>query len=370
MTSSQFYAPVIGAMLALGACSGPSDNHPGEKKETFPVVLPLVKDTFLVNDYVADIEAENNVEVRLRISGFLDRIYVKEGQEVEKGQPLFYINDAEYKTQLASMKAQLASARADVDMAEVEAARVKSLVGKNILSRSEEDVANSKLVAAKAKAEEAAAKVSFAEIQLSYTQVRAPFHGVIDRIPLKTGSLVGEGVLLTTLSDISDVYAYFHVSENEYLYIFKKQWIKDAEVKLVLADGSVYPHTGKVEAAESEIDESTGSIAFKAFFPNPEKLLKHGATGKLKISVPMQNAMLIPQKCIFEQQDKNYVYVPDQNDVLHLKSIETGRRIGNYVIVKSGLDPKDRVVFEGLQLVREGQAIVPEMLPADSAAKR
>lgn len=358
---------VAGLMLLLGACSGGAKKDE-VKADKFPAVFPLVTDTFLINEYVADIEAEKNVEVRLRVSGFLDRIYVKEGQEVQKGQPLFYINDAEYRTHLASMKALLASAKAEVDMAEVEQIRVRSLVSKNILSKSEEDVANSKLAAAKAKVEEAASKVSFADIQLSYTEVRAPFHGVIDRIPLKMGSLANEGDLLTTISDINGIYAYFHISENEYLSIFQNKWVNNAEVELILANGTIYPQRGKIETAESEIDEKTGSIAFKAFFANPDKLIKHGATGKLRISVPAQNVMLIPQKCIFEQQDKNYVYVPGADNKVQLKSIKTGRRLGNYTVVTSGLNPDDRVILEGIQLIRAGDEVETEILPADSAA--
>lgn len=352
----------LASVLVIWGCGSKSGNENTGNPEKFPVVKPMVKDTFLTNEYVADIEAEKNVEIRLRISGFVDNIYVKEGQEIRQGDLLFYINDAEYKTHLASMKAMLASARAEVQVAQVEQKRVKSLVSQNILSPSEEDVANSKLEAARAKAEEAASQVAFAEIQLSYTRIKAPFNGVIDRIPLKQGSLVKEGDLLTTISDIKNVYAYFHISEIEYLSILKADWVKNGEARLVLSDGSLYPFLGKIEAAESEIDEGTGSIAFKAFFPNPEKLLKHGASGKLQIRIPSENTLLIPQKCIFEQQDKNYVYVVDAANTVRRRSIETGRRLGNLIIVNSGLSKDEILIYEGLQLVKEGQVIIPEPL--------
>jgi membrane fusion protein (multidrug efflux system) len=260
------------------------------------------------------------------------------------------------------MKAMLANARAEIQVAQVEQKRIRSLVSQNILSPSEEDVANSKLEAARAKAEEAAAQVAFAEIQLSYTRIKAPFNGVIDRIPLKQGSLAKEGDLLTTISDIKNVYAYFHISENEYLSIIKKDWIKNGEARLILSDGSIYPYTGKIESAESEIDEGTGSIALKAFFPNPEKMLKHGASGKLQIRIPAESLLLIPQKCIFEQQDKNYVYVADAQNTVRRRSVETGSRLGNLVIIKNGLSKDELLLYEGLQLVKEGQVIIPEIL--------
>lgn len=351
---------VLVLFVGLYSCESSSGKSNTIATSKFKVVSPALKDTVLVNEYVADIEAENNVEIRLRVGGFLDKIYVKEGQEIKKGDLLFYINDAEYRNRLMGMKATLANAKAELNVAEVEQKRVASLVKQNILSPSEADVANSKLEAAKAKVEEAAANVEYAEIQLSYTKIKAPFNGVIDRIPLKTGSLLKEGDLLTTVSEIQGVYAYFYISENEYLSMIKNNQVQHTETYLVLSDGSKYPYPGKIENAESEIDEGTGSIAFKAYFKNPEKILKHGATGKLQILTPSENTLLIPQKCITEQQDKNYVFVVLPDNTVRRQAIKTGRRLGNLIVVTEGLSTTDQILLEGIQLVKEGQTINTE----------
>ncbi len=341
---------------------GKNKNNENEQYE-YPVLHPIKKDTVLVNDFVADIEAEQNVEIRSRISGFLDSIYVKEGDDVKKGQILFKINDNEYKTSLARAKATLASAKAEFSSLEVERNRVSNLVSKNILSKSELDVANANLDAAKARVEEAEAVKEFAEIQLNYTKIRAPFNGTIDRLPLKLGSLVSEGLLLTTISDIDNVYAYFHVAETQYLNILEIQRNENTnKVKLFLSDGTEYPIEGTLFVAESEINESTGSIAFKAFFPNSDRILKHGASGKLKVRRPIKDATLIPQKSVFEIQDKNFVYIITPENKAYAKEIKISSRIAPFYVVDEGLTPDDVILYEGIQSVREGDLISPNMI--------
>lgn len=347
---------------SCGILGGKNKNNEDDKYE-YPVLHPIKKDTVLISDYVADIEAEQNVEIRSRIAGFLDSIYVKEGDEVKKGQILFKINDNEYKTSLARAKATLASSIAEYSSLEVERDRVANLVNKNILSKSELDVANANLAAAKARVEEAEAVKEFAQIQLSYTKIKAPFNGTIDRLPLKLGSLVSEGLLLTTISDIDNVYAYFHVAETQYLNILEIQRNESTnKVKLYLSDGSEYPIEGSLFVAESEINESTGSIAFKAFFPNPDKILKHGASGKLKVRRPIQDAILIPQKSVFEIQDKNYIYLITSENKITAKEVKIGSRIGPFYVIQEGITEKDVILYEGVQSVREGDIITPNLI--------
>jgi len=193
---------------------------------------------------------------------------------------------------------------------------------------------------------------------------------VIDRIPLKTGSLVADGALLTTVSDINEVYAYFNVSETEYLeYKKSKKGPDNKAVNLILADGSPYNHPGKVETVEGEFESSTGAIAFRARFPNPQKLLKHGASGNVQLENAVEDALIIPQKAVFEMQDKNFVFVVDSSNRIAMRNFTPGSRLHYSYIVKNGLQPGDRIVCEGTQSLRDGMRIEPVSIPLDSVLK-
>jgi len=343
-----------------------------ESQNTKPVSLPVIslvkKDTTLQKAYVADIQALQNVEIRAKIPGFIDKILVDEGQTVSKGQLLFSIENAEYKTQLEKSKAALSSAMAAVRTAELEMKRVKILVDKKVIAKSEYELAEAKLHAAEASVNEARSQEENARIKITHTYIRAPFNGVIDRIPFKTGSLVSEGNLLTTVSNLEAIYAYFNVSENEYLHYAKTKELSREmrEVTLVLADGSAYPYKGQVETMENVFDENTGSIAFRARFPNPEKLLKHGATGKVELTTKVTGAIMVPQKAVFEIQDKNYVFRLGKDHVVKMTNFVPQTRVDDYFIVQSGLSEGDNIVYEGIQQIRDGATIQPMMIKQDS----
>ncbi|MGX5816664.1 efflux RND transporter periplasmic adaptor subunit [Chitinophaga lutea] len=357
----------ISALGLTGCISrGGAANNENEA-QAYPVVQLAVTDTVLHHNYVADIQAVRNVEVRARISGFLNTIHVDEGQRVTKGQLLFSLNDEESQAELARSKAALGSAIAEAKNGQLELDRVKLLVDRKVLVKTELDVAQAKLAALQAKIDEARSAVSNAQVRLSYTGIRAPFDGIIDRIPLKTGSYVTEGNLLTSVSDIREVYAYFNVSETEYLeYTRHRKPEEQREVRLVLADGSPYPWPGKIETVESEFEENTGSIAFRARFPNPQQLLKHGASGKVTLTNSLEDALLLPQKAVFEMQDKNYVYILDGDNQVKMRSFEPQGRLQHSYIVLSGLKPGEKVVCEGVRSLREGMRIQPQPVRADS----
>ena len=334
-----------------------------------PVFELKSKDTTLHRSYVASINARQNVELRAKASGFLENILVDEGQFVRKGQLMFRLNDAEFKVQVSEAKALHTSALAEVKGAEVEVRRVQSLVDKKIVTGTELELANAKLAAAKAKVDEAIAKEEKANINLSYTAVRAPFDGIIDRIPHKLGSLVTEGTLLTTVSDNHAMHVYFKVSEKEYLnYVNTKKATQHTRqpATLILADGTEYKHAGKIETMEGEFDQETGSIAFRAAFPNPSGVLKHGASGNILLTSPIAKALMIPQKAVLEIQDKNYVFVVGEDQKVRMKSFVPEARIDDCILVKSGLEEGDRIVYEGVQNIKEGSAVKPRMISAES----
>ncbi len=366
---------LLAVSVGLAGCNADKPtNRPEAGEKVLPVTRIAARDTVLLHEYVGDIQAVRNVEIRARVPGFLDKIYVDEGQEVRKGQPLFGINDEEYRAELAEAKANRQSAIAEAKAAELELDRVRLLVDKKVISKTELEVAHTKLNAARARIEEARSAEANAAIRLSYAHVKAPFDGIIDRIPLKTGSLVEEGTLLTSVSDNRAVFTYFNVSEGEYLEYVKARQEQPGrngkEVTLVLADGSTYPHPGKIETVEGEFDASTGSIAFRARFPNPDKLLKHGATGTVCLANRIAGALIVPQKAVFEIQDKNYVYVVDDNNRVAMKNFVPKARFSHFYIVESGLQPGERIVYEGIQNVKDSLQIVPHPVALDSLLAR
>ncbi|OKS87561.1 efflux RND transporter periplasmic adaptor subunit [Mucilaginibacter polytrichastri] len=358
------WLPLFGALL-LASCSASNKNKDVEDTLQLPVVILKQKDTVLQTAYVADIQALKNVEVRSRLKGFLDQIYVDEGKPVKKGQLLFKVNDEEYRVALAKAKAALSNAIADAVATRLEVDRVKMLVNKNVISPSELDVAKSKLTADEALITEERTNVQAAQNHINYTSIRAPYDGIIDRIPLKAGSLIDEGTLLTTISDISSMYAYFSFPENEYLKYQRAKNNKEEkndEVKLVLADGSSYTYPGNIETIEGEIEQNTGSIDLRAKFPNPSKLLRHGASGKIYITTKLDAAIMVPQKSVFDVQDKSYVYIVGPDNKLKMHNFTPLTRMSQYYIVKAGLKAGDKILYEGTQNAHDGMVIKPNML--------
>ena len=329
-----------------------------------PVLTLTARDTLLRREYVADVQATRNVEVRARVEGYLKKIFVDEGQRVSEGQPLFQIDPAPYEVQLAKARAERENAEAQARVARLELERVRLLVEKNIIGKTEQAVALAKVHAAEAGIAQARAHEAAARQHLTYTLVRAPFAGVIDRIPLKVGSVVEDGTLLTTASDVADVFAYFSVGENEYLE-YQKTRLRDPATAnkaahLVLADGAEYPLAGVIETVESEFEATTGSISFRARFPNPKGLLRHGATGKVRLTNTERNAVLVPQKAVFEQQDRSCVYVVDAQNRVTLRAFRPETRLGPYYLVDSGLNAGERIAVEGIQALKDGERVQPK----------
>ena len=326
--------------MAVAGCKAKASSQ--EEKSRFTVTSPLETDTSLTKDYVSQLQSVRNIEIRAQEKGYLESIQVDEGQHVKAGQLLFRIMPKLYE-------AEYLKATAVVREAELELLNAKTLAEKNIVSKTEQAIAEAKL-------DEAKAEQSLARLHVSFTEIRAPFDGIIDRIPNKLGSLIDEGALLTTLSDNKDIFAYFNVSEAEYLDYQAQRHEKD-QVRLLLANGQEHKFPGVIETIESVFDNSTGNIAFRARFPNPELLLKHGETGKVRMTVPVHQALLIPQKTTYEIQDKMYVLVVDDKGVVHARAITVKSRLPNVYVIESGLSKTDKILVEGVQQVKEDDRI-------------
>jgi membrane fusion protein (multidrug efflux system) len=330
------------ALVCLTSCTSKKEEK--EEVEKFTVTNPVKIDTSFTKEYVSQIKSVRNIELRAQEKGFLQNIYVDEGQFVKKGQLLFKIMPNMYE-------AELLKAQSEQKSAEIELQNSKLLADKNIVSKNELSVAQAKLQSAKA-------EVSLARLHLSFTEIRAPFDGTIDRIPLKLGSLIDEGELLTSLSDNSQMFAYFNVSEPEYLqYETNIKDRADNKVALVLANGDIFKDKGNVEVIESEFNNETGNIAFRARFPNSGKLLRNGETGQVQMNVPLKNAIVIPQKATYEIQDKKYVFVVGKDDKVSSREITITGEIPDLYVIKSGISENDRILLEGVQKVKENDKI-------------
>lgn len=349
----------LSCIMLVSSCKSKTEEGASLTTNSFRVVRPVILDTTYNVDYISDIHSHRNVEIRARVKGYLEQIFVDEGNFVKKGQILFRTSSHEFKVELLKAKAKLKNAVAEAKAADLQLQNAKMLFEKNVVSRTELELAESKLAAFNAMIEEAQSEQESALIKLSFTEIRAPFDGIIDRIPNKVGSLIDEGMLLTTLSDNSSIYAYFNVSEKEYLDFSTKitSNANSKEVFLILANGVKYPFSGFVETIDGEFNKTTGSIAFRAKFPNPDRLLKHGASGKIRTVQEVKNAMVIPQKSTFEIQDRNYVYVVNSENKIQTKSFVPKIRIPHLYIIESGLSTNDFILYEGIQDVKEGMKV-------------
>ncbi|MBZ4043241.1 efflux RND transporter periplasmic adaptor subunit [Flavobacterium hibisci] len=330
------------ALVCLTSCTSKKEEK--EEAEKFTVTNPVKIDTSFTKEYVSQIRSVRNIEIRAQEKGFLQNIYVDEGQFVKAGQLLFRIMPNMYQ-------AELLKAQAEQKSAEIEVLNAKTLADKNVVSKNELSVAQAKLQSAKA-------EVALAKLHLSFTEIKAPFDGTIDRIPLKLGSLIDEGELMTSLSDNSQMFAYFNVSEPEYLqYQTDVKDRAETKVGLLLANGEPFKYKGNVEVIESEFNNETGNIAFRARFANNSKLLRNGETGKVQMLVPLKNAIVIPQKATYEIQDKKYVFIVDKNNKVSAKEITITGEIPDLYVVSSGLTENDKILLEGVQKVKEGDKI-------------
>ncbi len=330
------------ALLYQTSCT--SNKEKKEEVVRYTVTSPLRMDTTFTKEYVSQIRSVRNIELRAQEKGYLQNIYVDEGQFVKAGQVLFRIMPKLYE-------AELLKAQAEAKAAEIELQNAKTLADKNIVSKNEQAMAQAKL-------DQAKAEIALAKLHLSFTEIRAPFDGTIDRIPKKLGSLIDEGELLTSLSDNSQMFVYFNVSEPEYLeYQTNIKGRGDNKVSLLLANNHLLEDKGSVEIIESEFNNETGNIAFRARFPNTNKLLRNGETGKVLMTVPVKNALIIPQKATYEIQDKKYVFVVDKNNVVRSRNIMVLGEMPDLYVVENGLDEKDRILLEGVQKVKEDDKI-------------
>jgi len=346
------------SILSVFSLSGCKEETHHVEAGSFSVTKPWRQSLEVNQTYVAQIRAIQHIEVRAFEKGYLEKIFVDEGQLIKKGEKMFQIMPI-------LLQAEFQKAKAEFEVSMIEYNQTKKLAKQKVVSENE-------LALVKAKNDKAQAELDLAKAHLDLSTIIAPFDGIMDRFKVRMGSLVEEGELLTSLSDISSLWVYFNVSERDYLnyMALKKDKGADAEVvRLTLANGTTYEYEGKIDTIEADFDNETGNVAFRASFPNPNGLLRHGQTANVLLKENLGNALVIPQKATFEILDKRYVYVIDQKGAVQQREIEIEKEVPHLYVVKSGVTEQDTVLLEGLGKVNKGQVIKTKFQEMSSVMK-
>lgn len=374
--SSAFVAVFLATSL-LSCSSEQTQNQATTEVPALPVVQVKQSSVTTYQEFAATLEGRVNVDIRPQVEGYLEKIYVDEGASVRKGQPLFRIDTRTYREQVGNANATLLSAKANLEKAALEVTRLTPLVENNVVSDVQLKAAQSAYAAAKANVEQAKSMLGNANVNLDRTLIKAPVSGFIGRLPYKAGSLVGRTEVqpLTTVSDVQEIYAYFSMSEVDFLRFTQQasggsladKIKKLPPVDLLLADGKAYAQKGHVEMVSGQFDKTMGAISFRAVFPNSLGLLRSGITGRVRIPEQHSSVVVVPQEATFERQDRVFVFaVADSNKVVS-KPLQIVGKSGNYYLISKGIQPGDRIVHDGLDRLRDGDVIAPKPMAMDSS---
>ncbi|UBM62743.1 efflux RND transporter periplasmic adaptor subunit [Candidatus Sulfidibacterium hydrothermale] len=376
-------ASIAFMLIFTASCGSKKKATPPPPK--IPVVAVLQHNVPIYKEFVGQVYGEMDIPIRARVSGFLEGIYFQEGRRVKKGQLLYKIDPQPYQAKVAQEMSKLAEAKTSFVKAQSDLERIEPLAKMNAVSKSDLDAAKAQYDAAKAYVEAAQASVRLAKIQLGYCSIYSPINGIIGKTNAKVGEFVGQNpnpVILNTVSKIKQVSVDFYLPESDYLSLarsyradsakmekVRKRGETKGSLQLILSDGSTYKYPGKVDFINRQVDPTTGTILIQATFPNPDKVLRPGLFARVKARIYVDtNALLIPQRCIQETQGKSSVFVV-QDSVIRFVSVETGPTVGDMWIIKKGLKNGDHVVLEGLQYVKDGMKVIPELKTFQSQSK-
>ena len=384
LKTTAFFIPVLSfafTIIAFNSCNtSAASNQAAQPLQELPVISVNTYPVSTYQEFTASLEGNRDIEIRPQVDGYLDKIYVDEGASVHKGELLFHIDARPYDEQLNNAKANLLSAKAALENAQINVDKLTPLVKSNVVSEVQLKSAQASFDAAKANVAQAQSAVSSANINLDFTNIVAPADGFIGSIPLKTGSLVGRSITepLTILSETKEMHVYFSMSETDFLK-FKneipgntiEEKIKHLpEVELVMPNDSVYEQKGKVEIVQGQFDKATGAINFRATFPNTLGLLRSGNTGRIRIPRQLASSVIVPQSATFDMQDKVFVFSINDSNQVTGKPISISSRAGDYYVVTNGLNAGDKIVYQGLDRLRDGMKINPQQMSLDSLVKK
>lgn len=356
---------VSGALIImLASCGGGQQQQQARGAMPFPVVEVPLRNITGYTSYPVSIEGTINSAVRAKVSGYITAVLVDEGQAVKKGQTLF-------RLETQSLTEEAEAARANVNAAKVEVDKLKPLVEKNIIS-------NVQLKTAEARLAQAEASFNSIIASIGYATIKSPIDGYVGAIPFREGALVSpaDPTPLTMVSQVDQVYAFFSVNERDYLNIIKNtkgntlsEKIKNLPpVELELVNGDLYSEKGKIETVTGQVNTTTGTVSFRATFPNPNRLLVNGNSGRIRVPKTYEQVPLIPEASTFEQQGKVYIYKVQGDTLARTAAIEVQDRISNLVVVSSGVEPGEKIVAEGIGKLRDNMRIQPNIVAFDSIA--
>ena len=353
-----------------------------KKEQTAPPPQPFqvfeieTKSVPIYQEFVGQIYGEKDIPIRARVVGFLTGIHFKEGERVQKGELLYSIDPEPLMQEVAAQTSMVAQAQTALAQAESDLKRIEPLAALSAVSEQELDMATSQRDAAASGLEAAEANLKLARINLGYANMYAPIEGIIGKTLAREGEFVGKDpnpVILNTVSQLSSVRVQFFLTEQDYLKMAREYIINTnrkvertaeerVELELILADGSLYDHKGKVDFIDRNIDTETGSILLQATFPNPDRLIRPGQFARVKIRVRMaKDAILIPQKCAKELQGQFSVMLVNNDNIIESKTVVVTDKIGEFYVIKDGLQSGDKIIMEGIQKARSGMEVVPEV---------
>ena len=366
---------IILALLITVSCSDqPKGGLPGSagKVKEYPVIAVKAQSTRLYKDYPTKLQGKQTVEIRSKIAGYIEKIFVDEGAFVKKGQVLFRLNADDIQATVRSAEAMVKVAEADVNLAQVNVEKTRPLVEKNIISKFDLESFESTQKSKEAQLAQAKANLENARANLQYTLITSPAEGTIGNFPFRVGSLVSSTTAepLTTVSNTLNIYAYFSFDEKEFLTLVKglegknqqEKFSKLPPVSLVLADNSIYTMPGRIETASGLINSQTGAVNVRASFPNTDGLLRSGGSGTVRIPQLIDSVIIIPQKTSYELQGKHFVFVVGAGNKVRNTEIEVleGNLKDSYVVT-GGLKIGDQIVLEGVASLRNDTEIKPHL---------
>ncbi|MCU0250294.1 MAG: efflux RND transporter periplasmic adaptor subunit [Vicinamibacterales bacterium] len=368
-------------LLAASACSKEAPPAAPPPPEVL-VTEPIQRDVPVYMELVGQAIGFQDVEIRARVEGFLETVAFTEGSLVRKGQLLYRIDPKPLQAILANAKANMATSQARLEKAANDVKRLTPLAAQQAVSQQELDNATAQRDAAIAQVDANKAAVEKAEFDLGYTTIDAPLDGLIGTTKVKAGNLVGRGesTLLVTISQIDPILFRAGIAEAEYLKVARRMQEQQAQgivqkektpIQLILADGSVHPHEGRLDAVERNIDTTTGTIALQIKFPNPERLVRPGQFGRVRFVIDLKkNALLVPQRAVQELQNLYSLAVVGPDNKVSFRNAKVGPREDSLWVIEEGLKPGERVIVEGLQRVREGLVVAPKAAPPAAAAPK
>lgn len=360
--------------VALVSCGGNAQQAPQGGPLDVDFVEIQTGAAQVEKKYPGSVEGTVNVDIKAQVSGYLDVMYVKEGDYVQKGQSLFRIKGDVYNEQVNNSAAALSAATAAEASAKIELEKIKPLVEGEVVSPIQLQTAEANYASAKAQVAQAKAALGSSQINAAFSLIKAPVSGYIGRIPNRIGNLVtpADAMPLTTLSEINQVFVYFSLSEADYIAFVKERKTDTTmnTVELLLADGSVYAQKGTLETASGNINRTTGSIPLKAVFNNPDKILRSGGSAKVILRKTISNTLTVPIACVKDIQNKHFVYALGDSNKVFMKPIEVNGHAGDNYLVTGGLKAGEKVALNRIDALYEGMQVIPTSPQAQTPAAK